>query len=190
MTTVSADGLPEAATKAALRTVREMITKAHSLGSADSDEGVLERAAHIACDVLGYRACAFALRHQDDGSFRCGATPARGPDGGLIFSAPGYEAVCQAAVPLEGGSLWLPQGAFAGPVDGPTASAQWFCGRLWAPIVGADGAHSAFISPRQPSGLGHAGGSPPAPLEAFLLGALAGLAELGLELSRINTARR
>ena len=105
MTTVSADAPPEAATKAALRTVREMITRAHSFGSADSDEGVLEEAAHIACDVLGYRECAFALR-QGDGSFRCGATPARGPAGGLIFSAPGYEEVCQGAVPLEGGSLW------------------------------------------------------------------------------------
>jgi diguanylate cyclase (GGDEF)-like protein len=203
MTTVSADAPPEAATRAALRTVREMIARAHSLGSAETDEEVLEQAAHIACDVLGYRECAFALRHED-GGFRCGATPPRGPGGELTVTASGYEEVCQVAVPLEGGSLWLPQGAFAGassgtspstssgtsPPDGPSGPPRWFYGRLWAPVVSADGTHAGFISPHQPAGIGLGAGSPPPYLEALLLGVLAGLAELGLELSRINTARR
>lgn len=185
MTVVGTEVSSEAGTRAALRAVREMIARAHSLGSADNDEGVLEQAASIAREVLGYKDCAVALR-QGDGSFHCRLKPRLGPDGRnaeTAISAEAYEELCQAAESLEGGALWLPREAAPPPHDLVLCGAS---GMLWAPVDGEGGGHAAFISPCSEEDTA----SPPGGLEAFLLGALAGLAGLGLELSRIDAARR
>ncbi|HTV11038.1 MAG TPA: GGDEF domain-containing protein [Acidimicrobiales bacterium] len=199
---------------AGLPAVVEMITRSRALGYAPSDEAVLERAADIARDVLGYRSCTVALC-QAEGNLRCwqvGARPAPdGPENGpgarpgwggvldgehenreMIISASAYQELCERAEGIEG-AFWLPPGR-PRPVPGPApagaapvldaAATLGELGLFWAPVLGEDGRQLGFVSP------GCATETPPAPSEALLLVALAGLVHLGLELRRVEAAKR
>ena len=103
---------------AALRTLREMVRTARGLGLSVNDEDVLEQAASMACNLIGYSACAVALR-ENDGNFRYRAyfvanEGKKRPPADLVLTGAAYQALCQAATSVEG-AFWL-------PVDHPVRS--------------------------------------------------------------------
>ncbi|MHB1929567.1 MAG: GAF domain-containing protein, partial [Acidimicrobiales bacterium] len=167
-----------------------VLRTARRLTAAGDAREVVRVAAEAACAVLGYSACAAALR-SEDGSFRYELAAGAGREDEQqlrtrVVSTRAYDLLIQAATPI-GAVRWVPAGhpvrhqpeviAATLATGVSVGSGTWERGSLLiVPMADERGAVVGFLTPDDPRS-GHL----PDDAQALLLGSLAELTEVALE---------
>jgi diguanylate cyclase (GGDEF)-like protein len=185
--------LEEASLDAAAAGLREVLHIARALGRISEEAVLLDLINTTACEKLGCRICAIAIRG-DDGAFRYSATTGLGAKEiralpSRVLSAAGLEVIEAAARKM--GAVWcIPAGDPA--LDHPEVVQAMLPSRkaggrdpgparllplVFAPFFAADGAPLGFVHPAEPTHDDF-----PNQPEALLLETLAELTVVGLEI--------